>query len=164
MTFKQFVAELFDKSAKSHNVKDHGMDGGVWSFRIGEREYRVSINFTKINHFTNKHVLANAAVNAEGGFYNIAFSAVVKNAFGKPKQEFGLVPGSDSIKVFASVIKIIKDYFRGKGPQPLVFSAKEPSRVKLYQKFAKAVDPHYVQFTKYNEDEDIEFVMTADFK
>jgi hypothetical protein len=45
--------------------------------------------------------------------------------------------GGQHIKVFASVIDIVRDFVKRKQPDILFFTAEEPSRVKLYNRLAK---------------------------
>jgi hypothetical protein len=55
-----------------------------------------------------------------------------------------IVPvGDNAISVLATVYDIIKDVIRKKSVKMLVFSAKEPSRVKLYSRMAKRFNPNY---------------------
>lgn len=42
-------------------------------------------------------------------------------------------------KAFSTVIKMVKEWIRFVEPENLAFSAKEPSRVKLYKRFAKII-------------------------
>lgn len=161
MSFKQYVTELFDKTVAVHQTKDFGEDGGVWSFTLNGAEYHVGIAFVKLKPFSPKAMKDNEIIKKHNGAYDIAFYAIADNVFKQKTYKFDLIGGVDSLKVFATVIKVVKDYFKGQGKVPITFSAKEPSRIKLYSKFAKILDPSY---TTIHYDGDTIFIMDAEIK
>lgn len=56
----------------------------------------------------------------------------------------------DQFKIFSTVGKIVEDFLRSNKTEVLIFSAKEPSRVKLYYRFAKMIS------REFNFDIDVE--------
>jgi hypothetical protein len=55
-----------------------------------------------------------------------------------------IVPvGSNAVSVFATVHAIIREVLRRKPVKTLVFSAKEPSRVKLYRRMVKQLTSNF---------------------
>lgn len=57
-----------------------------------------------------------------------------------------------AVKVFATVHDIVRHFIKtNPSVETLIFSAKEPSRQKLYHRFAQALDPNYRQ-KKYDDD------------
>lgn len=64
--------------------------------------------------------------------------------------------GGQQIKVFASVIDIVRDFVKRKQPDILFFTAKEPSRIKLYNRLAtrlaKMMDGKVVKDRVYGRD------------
>jgi hypothetical protein len=70
----------------------------------------------------------------------------------------------DSIKVFGTVIKIVKDYAEQNNPKEIYFLAdnSEPSRVKLYKAFANRaaqVLPNYQSLSPLSNGATTEFVL-----
>ena len=54
--------------------------------------------------------------------------------------DFGVTGSGDARKVFATVIEIVKKFVDERHPVDITFSAKEPSRVRLYNAFMKRLD------------------------
>jgi len=53
---------------------------------------------------------------------------------------FGITGSGDPFKVFSAVANILQTYVHKEHPEAFTFSAKEPSRVKLYRKFCKLIE------------------------
>lgn len=51
--------------------------------------------------------------------------------------------GSNAVSVFATVHDIVRDAIQKRPIKSLMFSAKEPSRIKLYHRLAKQFNPDY---------------------
>lgn len=60
----------------------------------------------------------------------------------------------DQFKIFATVYDIIKDYISSNRVEWLSFSAKEPSRVRLYKKFAEGLSKKFDMRLKIEHDFD----------
>lgn len=75
--------------------------------------------------------------NLPGNRSRIAFSATKQD---QPFPKFGVTGSGDAFKVLATVVEIIKKYVDEHHPATIFFSAKEPSRVKLYDSILKKLD------------------------
>lgn len=55
----------------------------------------------------------------------------------------GISGQGDQFKIFSTVGKIVEDFLRQNKTEVLIFSAKEPSRVRLYHRFAKMISREF---------------------
>ena len=55
---------------------------------------------------------------------------------------YGMTGGGDAIKIFSTVLAIIKEFIESVDPKYIIFSAKsdEESRIKFYKRFAKKIE------------------------
>lgn len=65
-------------------------------------------------------------------YYTIEFTANIGN---KATQE--ITKTGNSLQVFATITAMIKEFIKLNNPAAILFTAKEPSRAKLYDRLAK---------------------------
>jgi len=70
------------------------------------------------------------------GEYHIVFSDFTTNPYGSTD----ITGKGDQFRIFATIKEIILDFIEGFTPEVFFFSAKEPSRKKLYQMFARQIE------------------------
>jgi len=88
--------------------------------------------------------------------YNVDFEAIMddygnfdENAIIVTFDTFGMwrITGTgNEFQVFSGVIKCFDDYLKTNSPKYIVFDAHEPSRVKLYSKFANLFSKRYPKY------------------
>lgn len=75
--------------------------------------------------------------------WNVEFSRI---EMGNPHPEFDTTGTGDQQRIFATVIDIVKAFMKLPDIDPvhmLYFTAKEPSRMKLYQRLARTLLPDW---------------------
>ena len=116
MKFTQFLTEVFDKTVDYNIVKDNKYFRRA-EFQIGDKSYSVLMF-------------------GEGELDSIIWDI----SFGLTTGGFStndITNTGDEYLVFATVGKIIMGSIDAKNMDFISFSAKEPSRVKLYNRFAR---------------------------
>lgn len=123
ITFKQFIAEAFDKPAPYEKVL--GGNESMFSFTIGDRNYYVSINKREVPGRDWNGKLVHV--------YSIGFTVGGAN--------YSLTRRNDGtqFRILATVKVIIFNYFKNvrlNTGDMIVFDTYDPSTAKLYTKFA----------------------------
>ena len=112
---KQTLTELAFGQTVEYRQKAKG-NQHCYFFEIGETKYMVL--------FTYKHHTNHPLTEFEFG----------SNTPSGDPYTVSLTGGGNAIKVFSTVITIMKEYIAKNQPEVIEFSAKEPSRVKLYNR------------------------------
>ena len=141
------LLELFNQPVDYKSVPD-GYGGTRYEFEIGGKEYHVIVTdgiARTAEIFAGLHMIADhEAVEASGWFdqpvrYHEFEFAQVSDSGSYLHHITGDV--ANAAQVFSTVIKILQDEviapIRGKKDQVVIMSAKERSRVKLYDRLAK---------------------------
>lgn len=120
--------EIFD--ADSASYKWSRISPRVYGFEI-EEDRKYTVTFIKLPDVGDYIPSEFDEVDPDKS-YEISF--FLKSAHGG--SEHGIVgTGGKQIKIFGTVIDVIKDFLDRTKPQVLAFSAKEPSRKRLYKRF-----------------------------
>lgn len=107
--------ELFNSGVKDFS-ETKAFERRTYKFKVDGKEYIVSIVKTSMTDA-----------------WNIVFSGQDKNGY-----ESTLVTGQgNELKVFASVVNIIKNFIKKNDPLVISFFAKEGNRSKLYDRMVK---------------------------
>ena len=127
-SFKELLAEeilleLFDKPLP-FSWEEITPNSWYASFKIDKQHYGVDIYIT--NDSPDPDI--------EQG-WEIVFG-VGKDRMGL---DIGILNTGNEIKVFSTVVAAIKEWYKLNKNHPFWFSAKEPSRVKLYKAFARLI-------------------------
>lgn len=121
MKFINYINELFDKPVKwiiVRNMKD---------------DFQAYFQTDTYKRYVFDAMLESGLEE----IWNIQFAMKNPN---DPHERFWDITGSgDEIKVFATVVDIFKAFVAHYKPQVFYFAAKEPSRQKLYDRFAKII-------------------------
>lgn len=119
-------------------------DGSLTYFNVNNKEYSIFLRDTGIfnypdkerkilNNLIKKYNLeeeeANLLGSYEGGTLNLGFS--------DENGDIEITGAKNAFEVFGVVINGVLDYIKNNGTEGLVFTAKEPSRKKLYNAMAK---------------------------
>ena len=124
-TFKEYIAELFDKPYPFSLSRE--ADGDVrYIFKSEGRSIVVDI----VEEYRN--------VGGKDFFIHELFFDLLSR-FDKAEVQFDLTGDGDAFKIFATIFSILKKYIKTRQPEILFFSAskKETSRTKLYTAFFK---------------------------
>lgn len=123
-SFKQFntqINELFDRPARWRLVKDTG----------NIIKYRSSINDKNLVVFFHRHGISDDTSSK----WEVSFTV---------DGDFSTTGGGDEIKVFSTVLDIMKDVIETKNPEELSFTAEKSldsdssnSRIRLYSRLIK---------------------------
>lgn len=57
----------------------------------------------------------------------------------EPMKRFDILGTGEAIPIFATVIAILRDFIQRVRPERINFSAEEPSRIKLYDRFIRMI-------------------------
>ena len=131
--------ELFDTKVKVKKITDR-RDEIIYKFSIEDKVYNV--------------IMVKAAPIAHIWEIIFTLDRLKGKTVEDEKTMLGITGTGDAIEVFSGVIKTVKMWTKEKKPEIFGFSAKEPSRKKLYVKFAKSIDkaiPGY-KYTGVEED------------
>jgi hypothetical protein len=119
-------------------------DGSLTYFNVNNKEYSIFLRDTGIFNYSTKEqkVLnnlikkynleeeeANLLGSYEGGTLNLGFS--------DENGDIEITGAKNAFEVFGVVINGVLDYIKNNGTEGLVFTAKEPSRIKLYNAMAE---------------------------
>lgn len=151
------LKELFDKSYPYRKDSDSGYSGYFNSGFQFETPYGdlykvtfMDMNFDEIYTFVGNtiyDVLRKSGYEFEDHAIDIEFGKLKPNGYGLLTYEIS--PTRDYIKVLGTIIEIIKNS-NIPDETPIVFSAKEKSRIKLYDtlanKFKRSGDTLYTTF------------------
>ena len=120
MKFYNYINELFDSDIKVY-LDYFNKKFLTYRFDVDYKEFSVEIFKDKYNNYYDN-------------IYIITF-------FDENEQEeiTGLIK-KDVFKVFSGIIKSIKDFIKKINPDYFQFSAKEKSRIQLYDKFIKLIE------------------------
>jgi hypothetical protein len=114
MRLQQYITELFDTKVDI-KVEKQTMSADIYTFVIDDIEYSF--------HARN-----------EKGTWEIAFSQY---------EGIGITGSGNAPQVFAAISKCLDMFLKKYKPMEFWFSAKEPSRRKLYKRFAKLITRKY---------------------
>jgi len=114
-TFEQYMTEVFDSKK---GIEFGGIENDPWYY---VQDFAV-----------NGRKLTFQATKFGDGDWRIEFSDWREGSKGHKILKTG-----DAFKVFTAVIQIVKKWIKQRKPKSSRFSATEPSRIKLYDKFAK---------------------------
>jgi hypothetical protein len=100
--------------------------------------------------------------------WHISFTAEKDLSTGKRfdslKDREGITGKGDAIQVFSAIVKLFKLFIKQHRPYRFYFYAKEASRQKLYDRFAKLIGKGGYTFDKYVDPEWPSWGMKYDFR
>lgn len=76
-------------------------------------------------------------------FYNVEFTAEGSRVSNKPMNSFGISGTGHQFTVFATVAVLLDNLIRSNEPSAFAFTARESSRQRLYDTFAKKIQQKY---------------------
>lgn len=112
------LMEVFDKPFEWERMESGGTSY-VAEFDTGEIRYELEAHET-------------GGDADESDYYTMEFTAHFDNHSSQDITNTG-----KSLQVFATVTVIVRDFIKRNKPNVILFTAKEPSRVKLYDRLAK---------------------------
>jgi hypothetical protein len=126
MKANEFITEVFERPVAWSEWTGYSESPFAYSFIIDDHGYKV--------HFNNETVFR-----TDG--FEIGFSLVKLGPDSKINPNdpgaTNLSNTGNEFKVFATVLDIIKAFIKTHHPEMLTFSAKEPSRKRLYRSMVK---------------------------
>jgi len=124
---KLSIDEILDKDSAAKNI--------YWSKEDVELDFYNDKKYTVHTAATqdkNKNILKYNFYN----FPNYDLTAIeFSRAVGRGEDDFDIDNAGDQYTVFATLLETIKQYLSDERPEYILFGAKEPGRVKLYQTF-----------------------------
>lgn len=76
-------------------------------------------------------------------FFNVEFIADTSRVSDKPVSSYGILDTGQQFTVFATVAVLLDNLIKSNDYPAFGFSAKERSRQRLYDTFAKKIEQHY---------------------
>jgi len=151
---KEPITEVFDDPKNIYEYEVYSADGMSFKFDVNGLEYRVEFSYMYGGGMSYRGYSDTAEVSfwvkrsSDGGYYP---SYDIEN-FKDTKK---------SIKVLNTVIEICKEYNKKHSPVLWSFSAKEPSRIKIYNRLAarlsKIMNLKFIQQQVHNQDDPEEY-------
>lgn len=112
------LIEVFDNPLK-YEITTSGGASYVGDFDVGDTNYEFEA------HQTSGGV-------DDPDYYTIEFTANTNN-----RTSQGITNTGNALQVFATIKAMVSEFIKLNNPEAILFTAKEPSRVKLYDRMAK---------------------------
>ena len=126
-SYKQYITEVFDKPLKWNEFLNRrmGTRGAIRKseFRIGDLGYVITLRFAKTSKY-GKAMSVEFGIGDEGG---------VRKGHGSKHDISGT---GNAGQIIATVLDYTKNVMKKEKPNTIIFTAKEPSRKKLYKAIA----------------------------
>jgi len=134
MRLKRYMTEKFNLN---YPVKDISDNNDMWdgSFEVGSTLYSFMANEYFTHEVFEKEDFP--YLNQRGWVWEIEFAAFTGN-MDSPWDISGKM-GGRAQQVFSGVGTLLKKFIKARKPSAFYFSAKEPSRVKLYNHLSKLI-------------------------
>lgn len=125
--------ELFDKPVPFY-IRRNEDSRFEATFTVGDINYLFSAVWMDSKYFGDQ---------ITEDFYNVEFIAEGSRVSDKPSDTYGISGTGHQFTVFATVAVLLDNLIRSNEPSAFAFTAKEPSRQRLYDTFAKKIESHY---------------------